>query len=142
GTCQLRLFGETASTDSEGERTGGPGEVTLYLGFRIVRPTEEALAKGRWLVSCTITQSQVARAPAYLMREVAAERGMNVRDFHDNWLTNGKTTTTGGVYLCDYDRDGILDVLITDLNRHALYKGLPGGKFRDVTADVGLPLAL
>jgi hypothetical protein len=76
------------------------------------------------------------------MREVSAQRGLDVRDFHDNWPTHGKRTTTGGVYLCDYDRDGILDLLITDVNRHALYKGLPGGKFRDVTTDVGLPLAL
>src|SRR5206468_2597245 len=121
---------------------GGPGEVLLYLGFRTVRPTEEALANGQWLLACAITQSQVAQAPAYLMREVGAERGIDVGDFHDNWPTHGQKTTTGGVYLCDYDRDGILDLLITDINRHALYKGLPGGKFRDVTAEVGLPLAL
>jgi hypothetical protein len=134
GTCQLRMWGETGQ--------GGPGEVILHLEFRTAQPTEEALANGNWLLSCAITQSQVAHAPAYLMREVAAERGIDVRDFHDNWPTHGKKTTTGGVYLCDYDRDGILDVLITDLNHHALYKGLPGGKFRDVTTEVGLPLAL
>ena len=75
------------------------------------------------------------------MREVAADRGIDVRDFHDNWPTHGNYTTTGGVYLCDYDRDGILDLLITDINRFALYKGLPGGKFRDVTAELGLPPA-
>jgi hypothetical protein len=134
GTCQLRIWGEAANT-------GGPAEVILYLGFRIPQPTEEALAKGQWLLECTLNQSQVAQAPAYLMREVAAERGIDVRDFHDNWPTHGNYTTTGGVYLCDYDRDGILDLLITDINRFALYKGLPGGKFRDVTSEVGLPLA-
>ena len=46
---------------------------------------------------------------------------------------------TGGVYLCDFDRDGRLDMLVTDVNGIALYKGLPDGKFRDVTAEVGLP---
>jgi hypothetical protein len=150
GTCQLRMWGETASSaqprttplGKETEKTGGPAEVILYLEFRILQPTEEALAKGKWLIACAISQSQVAQAPAYLMREVAAERGIEVRDFHDNWPTNGTHTTTGGVYLCDYDRDGILDLLITDVNRHALYKGLPGGKFRDVTLEVGLPPAL
>jgi hypothetical protein len=138
GTCQLRMWGETASQ----RFAGGPGEVVLDLAYRTVRPTEEALAKGQWLLSCAIRQSQVAHAPAYLMREVAAERGIDVGDFHDNWPLHGKHTTTGGVYLCDYDRDGILDLLITDINRHALYKGLPGGKFLDVTTKVGLPLAL
>lgn len=134
GTCQLRMWGETVSS--------GPGEVVLYLAFRTAQPTEEALAQGKWLHACSLTQSQVAQAPAYLMREVTAERGIDARDFHDNWPTHGTKTNTGGVYLCDYDRDGILDVLITDLNRHALYKGLPGGKFQDVTTEVGLPLAL
>jgi hypothetical protein len=158
GTCQLRMWGQTSpltthhspltthhsplTTHHSPLTTDGPAEVILYLAYRTVRPTEEALAKGQWLLSCDITQSQVARAPAYLMREVSAERGLDVRDFHDNWPTHGKRTTTGGVYLCDYDRDGILDLLITDVNRHALYKGLPGGKFRDVTTDLGLPLAL
>ncbi|MHB1426519.1 MAG: FG-GAP repeat domain-containing protein, partial [Gemmataceae bacterium] len=46
---------------------------------------------------------------------------------------------SGGVYLCDYDRDGILDLLITDVTGHVLYKGQPGGKFEDVTFKVGLP---
>jgi hypothetical protein len=161
GTCQLRMYGETASQPlapspyplprgggegrvrGEGtEQPGGPAEVILYLGFRIPRPAEETLIKGNWLLACTINQAQVAQAPAYLMREVAAERGIDVRDFYDNWPTNGNHTTTGGVYLCDYDRDGILDLLITDINRHVLYKGLPGGTFRDVTTEVGLPPAL
>jgi hypothetical protein len=134
GTCQLRMWGEATNAS-------GPAEVVLYLAFRILQPTEEALAKGKWLLECALNQSQVARAPAYLMREVAAERGIDVGDFHDNWPTHGNLTTTGGVYLCDYDRDGILDLLITDINRFALYKGLPAGKFRDVTAEVGLPMA-
>ncbi|HLJ93684.1 MAG TPA: VCBS repeat-containing protein [Gemmataceae bacterium] len=134
GTCQLRMWGETEQ--------GGPGEVVLYLAFQTIQPAEDALARGHWLLSCVITQSQVAQAPAYLMHEVTAERGIDPGDFHDNWPTHGTKTTTGGVYLCDYDRDGILDMLITDLNRHALYKGLPGGTFKDVTVDVGLPLAL
>jgi hypothetical protein len=167
GTCQLRMWGETAggmlsrplgdlrasqqlgeprkhaihATQVSTGTDGGPGEVIVYLGFRIARPTEETLTKGKWLHGCSVNQSQIAHAPAPLMREVTAERGIDVRDFHDNWPTQSTKTTTGGVYLCDYDRDGILDMLITDVNRHALYKGLPGGKFRDVTTEVGLPLA-
>jgi hypothetical protein len=136
GMCQLRMWGEQTG------KIGGPAEVILYLAFRIPRPTEETLTKGHWLLACTLNQAQVAQAPVCLMREVAAERGIDVGDFYDNWPANGNHTTTGGVYLCDYDRDGILDLLITDLNRHVLYKGLPGGKFRDVTTEMGLPPAL
>jgi hypothetical protein len=57
----------------------------------------------------------------------------------DNWKVEKHDPVTGGVFLCDYDRDGILDVLITDNNGYFLYKGLPGGKFKNVTAEVGLP---
>ena len=44
-----------------------------------------------------------------------------------------------GVFLCDFDRDGIIDVLITDKNGYFLYKGLPDGKFKNVTKEMGLP---
>jgi hypothetical protein len=83
----------------------------------------------------------VARAERYLMKEVAEARGFHPGRLHDNWLENGTTpmSVTGGVYLCDYDRDGRLDVLIIDVKRNAFYHGLDGGKFEDVTAQVGLP---
>src|SRR5262249_21133432 len=75
-------------------------------------------------------------------REVAAERGIDSGRFHDNWMTKAVkdlVPSSGGVYVCDFDRDGILDLFITDANLYALYKGLPDGKFRDVTEEVGLP---
>src|SRR5437016_7120298 len=75
------------------------------------------------------------------MRDATAERGIDASLFLDNWYVppDRRQPNSGGVYLCDYDRDGILDLLIVDVNRIVLYKGLPGGKFRDVTALVGLP---
>lgn len=130
GTCQLRLWGETAP--------GQPGEVILYLQYQVSRPAEETYRKGGWLQACAITQSQNAQAPRFLLREVAAERGIDRRRFHDNWEKGIKGTITGGVYLCDFDRDGLLDMLVVDLNCVALYKGQPEGKFLDVTSEVGL----
>jgi hypothetical protein len=134
GTGQLRLWGQTVR--------GGPGEIVLVLRYRVSQPTAENLAKPGWLQACTITQSQVARSPHFLLREVGLERGIDRRRFHDNWLDGMKGTTSGGVYLCDYNRDGILDMLVVDLKGCALYKGLPGGKFVDVTVEVGLPWQL
>lgn len=148
GTCQLRMWGET--------EPGQPGDVVVYLQYVVLRPSEEVFRQGGWLRSCAITQSQVARAPHFLFRDVASERGIRVERLHDNWLhrktagrNSGPTTrdtwrqtdsiaVTGGVYVSDYDRDGILDMLITDVNGFALYQGEPGGKFADVTADAGL----
>jgi hypothetical protein len=114
----------------------------LYLQYRLPCPTEETLKKGHWLRSCTILQSQEAQAARILMREVTAQRGIEARRFYDSWTcAEGKPIQpiTGGVYSCDYDRDGILDLLITDVNGCVLYKGKPGGKFEDVTSRVGLP---
>src|SRR5439155_5622110 len=46
-----------------------------------------------------------------------------------------------GAFVCDFDRDGYLDLLITDVNRYALYRGGPDGTFTDVTTAIGLPRA-
>jgi len=132
GTCQLRLSGEMGA--------GRPGEVVLYLRYRLPRPTEEILRSDGWLQSCAITQRQIGEAPKFLMREVAAERGISVKRFHDNWNDPENTEiVTGGVSLCDFNRDGCLDLLITDLDGNVLYQGRPDGKFTDVTAQVRLP---
>jgi hypothetical protein len=130
GTAQLRMWGE--------DEPGKPVETTLYLKYRITRPTEENLRKG-WLLSCAVTQTLVARSDRFLFREVARQQGLHPERLHDNWRENEHPSATGGVYLGDFNRDGIVDVLITDLNGYFLYKGLPGGKFREVTAEVGLP---
>jgi hypothetical protein len=131
GTAQLRLWGEREADK--------PGEVVVYLRYQTLRPTQEAMAGGRWLLACAITQSQIGSAQHFLMREVAKERGLEPQRLHDNWESDKRYPATGGVFLCDYNRDGIMDVLITDVNGYFLYKGLPDGKFKNVTAEVGLP---
>jgi hypothetical protein len=132
GSCQLRMFGETGP--------GRPGEAVFYLNYRIASPTEDALRKGGWLHAATIEQIQTARADHFLFHEVAAKRGIDAKRFHDNWKKNRPmVTNTGGVYLCDFDRDGILDMLIVDTKDIVLYKGQPDGTFRDVTAAMTLP---
>jgi hypothetical protein len=132
GTCLLRLWGKVGP--------GQPGEVVLYLRYQLPRPTRETLDHGGWLRSATILQSQQAQAPCFLLRDVTAERGIDPRRFHDNWThpDGPPEPVTGGVYLCDYDRDGILDILITDVTGYVLYKGRPGGRFEDVTTRAGL----
>jgi hypothetical protein len=131
GTGQLRMWGEF--------EPGKPAEIIAYLSYQTVRPTKEAMAKGGWLQSCAITQYQRGFSEHFLMRESAAERGLEPDRLHDNWKLGKQEPATGGVYLCDFDRDGYLDVLITDLRGYFLYKGLPGGKFRNVTEEYGLP---
>ncbi len=135
GSCQLRMYGDTDP--------GKPAEVLLYMDYTVPEPTEENLTKPGWLRNASIVQVQIAKAPRYLFRDVTLERGLDPAKFHDNWRPKAPLrANTGGVYLCDFNRDGILDMLVTDVNAVALYQGLPGGKFREVTAEVGLPTKL
>jgi HEAT repeats/FG-GAP-like repeat len=131
GTAQLRLYGEHAS--------GAPAEVVATVRYELPEPTEERLTRPGWLQAAGFTQVLTGEAPHYLFAEVARERGLNPNRLHDNWAGGQFQPTSGGVYVSDFDRDGILDVLITDLNGTTLYRGLPGGRFEDVTAAVGLP---
>jgi hypothetical protein len=132
GTCLLRLWGE--------REPGKPSELLVSLAYEIAQPTEPNLASGSWLYACRIEQIHIAHAPHFLMRDATAERGIDASLLHDNWRPGTPSrTNSGGVYLCDFDRDGILDLLLVDCQRLALYKGLPGGRFLDVTARMGLP---
>jgi hypothetical protein len=135
GEVQLRMWGG-AGIDNESR-----AEVVLNLQFRIANPSEESLSAGRWLHACAIRQTLASEAPHFLLKDVTAQRGIDASLFHDNWTRGPKPLApiTGGVYLTDFDRDGCLDMLIVDVNRIVLYKGLPDGRFVDVTAQVGLP---
>jgi hypothetical protein len=128
GAGVVRMWGEVAP--------GQPGEVVLRVDFEMPRPLNQA--QPGWLKACAIKQVQVARAPRFLLRDATRERGINPSLFYDNWEKGSSDPSTGSVYLCDFNRDGIIDILITDVQRIVLYQGLPGGKFQDVTVAMGL----
>lgn len=131
GNAQLRLVGESAS--------GGPAEVTAVIGIEAVGVSEKRLGEPGWLRAAHVRRQAVARSPKPLFEDVAKARGLDVKLF-DNWTRDGvPAPNAGGVYVTDFDRDGYLDVLVTDAVKTALYRGGAGGKFTDVTAAVGLP---
>ncbi len=131
GKALLRLHGES--------KPGMPTEITATLRFETVRPTRENLSKPGWWHSAALVQVQSASSPHFLFVESAAQRGFELAALHDNWHAPAFHASTGGVYVCDFDRDGYLDVLVTDVNTTALYRGGPDGRFTNVTAKVGLP---
>jgi hypothetical protein len=131
GTAQLRMYGE--------QQPGAPAEVVVLLRYEVPRPTETTLSAPGWLHSAGVLQVLTARAPRYLFAEVAHQRGLDTQSLHDNWTASRFEPTPGGVYVCDFDRDGILDVLITDVSGNTLYHGRPDGTFEDVTQRYGLP---
>lgn len=130
GKAQLRMHGVATP--------GAPAEVTATLAFEVRNPTASALATGGWLRAAHVQLLTVARSPHSLFAETAKARGLNTA-LHDNWTASSVTPTTGGVYVTDFDRDGYLDVLITDLTGNTLYRGGPGGNFTDATDRMGLP---
>jgi hypothetical protein len=136
GLALLRLYGESAP--------GKPCEVSVTMHYEVAQPTRERLSGTGWLYSLAIRQSQVAHASHYLLVDVVRQRGLDPSRYHDNWLhpptsSASRWIATGGVFVCDFDRDGYLDLLITDINCYTLYRGRPGGRFEDVTRQMGLP---
>jgi HEAT repeat protein len=131
GTALLRMHGEHAR--------GAPCEVLVTLRYTLRRPTKEMLSRPGWLRSAAIQQVLTSRAPRYLFTEVAKKRGLDTDSLHDNWKDQMFHAQPGGVYVCDFDRDGILDVLITDVDRCWLYRGRLDGTFEEVTERMGLP---
>ena len=130
GKAQLRIYG-TATP-------GAPAEVTATLAFEVRTPTESAFATAGWLRAAHIRLLTVARSPQPLFAETAKARGLNTA-LHDNWIAEDTVTTSGGVYVTDFDRDGYLDVLVTDRTGNSLYRGGPDKKFTDATRQMGLP---
>lgn len=131
GTAQLRIYGE--------KNRGAPAEAVLLLHYQVARPTEENLARPGWLHSAGVIQASTAQARSYLFAEAAEQRGLNPSRLHDNWKSSRFNPSPGGVYVTDFDRDGFLDILVTDPGGPVLYRGRSNGKFEDVTSSRGLP---
>lgn len=127
-----------------GRHQGALGEAVLRLTLELAKVDGDTGLPKASILNATIDRVEVTRSDKPLMRDITAQSGIAVDGLHDNWLPDrfGKQfrTKTGGVYACDYDRDGLLDVLVEDLQTGAtLYRGLGRGRFEDVTEQAGLP---
>jgi hypothetical protein len=135
GRCRLRISGKHEQQ---------PHEMFVAFSFTMAEPKRENLDAGGWWTSCEVTQIDAAESHDVLMREVAAERGLLLSTLHDNWTnkTGPPAAGTGGVYLCDFNRDGYTDALVTEpLSPRStfLYRGLPEGRFEDATYELNVP---
>lgn len=130
--CTFRAWGQ----DAEGK----PREVGCILSLELRRPTEENLAEPGWLVSAKVLQTSNSQASQFLFREVTSDLGIDVAALHDNWTTESKLQVTGGMYATDFNRDGYVDLLVTDEGKQleTLYQGQASGKFQNVTVEMGL----
>jgi len=95
-----------------------------------------------WMTGAEMYSSKLRTSDNHLMRDMTAETGIRTRNLRDNWnvpLSEPRPFLTGGMYACDFNRDGLNDLLLTDLDGLALYQGTTDGTFTDVTQAVGLP---
>ncbi|KAF0246020.1 MAG: ASPIC and [Planctomycetota bacterium] len=135
GGCNIRMVGLTRD---------GLAETSLKLAFDALRIADvDAIAGDTgWIQSLRVQEAQEQSAPRPLMLETAKARGIDTERFADCWNAPDparRPVTTGGVFLSDLDGDGRIDMLVTDAGRGALFRGLDGGKFEDVTAKSALP---
>ena len=90
-----------------------------------------------------VTKRLETSAKHAVFQDVTAELGVDASLFHDNWNSKQRPRfQTGGIYCCDYNRDGCTDLLVTCetlRTGHILYEGQPDGTLVDVTADLNLP---
>jgi hypothetical protein len=132
GTMKIRLAGERGP--------GKPTEIEVQVRFTVDHPTDEVLERTGWIKSASVYSWRQFDAPAPLMHDVAAERGIDPKRFLDNWEHPDQPprVVQGGVYLCDFDRDNRLDVLVPDANGIALFQNTGDGSFTDVAESSGL----
>ena len=140
GKVRVRLAGE-------GEN-GAPAETMWFMDIAVAKPDKERLKQGKWLKGASVTRTKIARAGAYLMADVAKERGIDVDSLYDTWTTDlaKDQANPGGVYVCDFNRDGHVDVLIAEIaiagkkvQGTRLYRGSKDG-FQDAGESLGLKL--
>ena len=132
GLMLVRIWGQSLDA--------GPAEHVIEADFEMTTPQDEVPNPPSWLTSCKIKQESLRQTPHALMAEMGKTWGIDRSALHDNWAVQNATArvVTGGVYLTDYDLDGRIDVLVTDLRRNVLYHQVAPGRFEDVTLAMGL----
>jgi hypothetical protein len=132
GTLKIRYAGRRSN--------GQPGELELSARFSFHGPADAIARRQNWLESCRVYSSRLREADELLMKEAAAERGLDPQRFYDNWQhpEAEPMIAEGGVYLCDYNRDDHLDALVVDRNAVVLFHGTGDGTFQDATQTAGL----
>lgn len=136
GNAALRMVGALSM--------GGEAELMAKLDFDLARvpDVDEIPAAEAWVSALRVVEVQQGVAGRPVLKEVAKERGIDRALFQDNWTIKSveqRPIVTGGVYLGDFDNDGLEDVLITDVRGTFLFRAGAEGKFTDVTDEVGLP---
>lgn len=124
---------------------GGRGERRFDCAMLFTKLSEDIAFEIGWIEDFELLRARRVSSPRPLLEEITDETGIDIAALSDNWRQQGPPyiPVPGSARLLDYDRDGRVDLLLTDINaaRHLfLYRGLGDGTFEDVTEEVGLGL--
>ena len=124
---------------SRGE-AGALADLVLHVDFALDELDQERLARPGWLTSLKVTRLLAGKTRESLMRDATAERGIPLDMFWDNWKVprEQRLTNTGGVYLNDFNNDGLHDLFVTDLKASFMFVGESGGRFREATRELAI----
>lgn len=130
--CNFRTWGKA--------KDGGPIELTTQMSLEVHDISKERMAEDGWIQSVHVQQIDAASSTGPLFADVTAATKIDTDSMHDNWRDKTNFINTGGLYACDYNRDGLTDILITDLEMAGtqFLVGQPDGTFRNELARLGL----
>lgn len=124
-------------------KTGGIRHRVTKFNCKISSISDSTPNEKEWFAACEAYSQKQSDADNFLMQNVTKQVVIDVDRLHDNWKLPSHVKKieflTGGVYLNDYNCDGNVDLLVTDLNGLFFYRGNPDGAFEEVSSEVGLP---
>lgn len=136
GVWRLRMWGE---------RDGFPAELSMDIEVDLEPLTDEVASQRGIIRTATIPQVERRSCQRKTFVDVTAGSGVNVAELYDYWLLSKDDFigSAGGVYLADYDQDGVVDMLIDDKRAGAvLYRGLGDCRFEMANDKADLPTGL
>lgn len=135
GRFKLRLWGQT----DQGQRA----EIVIFSRIEFTKIEKSVFSAGGWIQRWLVESVTFGETDQRWFTDVARERGIDVASLYENWEMPEvrRAGNTGGAYLSDMNRDGWIDLLLTDIghpDRIIFYFGEEGGRFREATEEVGL----
>jgi hypothetical protein len=127
-----------------GKNTAGEiAFLTLKFNCRIASISEETPDASEYILSCHPYEGKYGATDDFLMADITRETGMTNLGLRDNWKHDyaagqKRPFVTGGIFANDFNQDGNIDFLLTDLDGLFFYVGDGTGKFKDQTMEVGL----
>jgi len=137
GTIQWTLSGKTA--------TGKLRDTIWIFAVEILIDPESSLENKRVLRRLDLVSEQQNASDGPLFVDVTQKAGLPEKTFHNNWEKQHfphHRNYTGGIFAADYNDDGWVDLLVTDIKTGlVLYRGTEEGQFHEVTEKAGLDVA-